>query len=348
MYRPQLKKLDYFSKSNILDGTTQGQMSFYDATLNKWTYTETSEMFWDNVNKRLGIGTTPAQALDVAGKIALNGTQVAYMPTAFTGTLIIGDGGGSLDTGANYNTFVGIGAGFSNTTGYQNTANGYRSLYSNTTGGLNTANGMYSLYSNTTGSLNTANGNYSLLFNTTGSFNTANGYRSLYSNTTGGNNTANGMYSLYYNTTGSFNTANGRDAGRYIGATGTVGNETGSNSLFLGYGTRANADGETNQIVIGSEAVGAGSNSVVLGNDSITKTVLNGNVGIGTTSPTAYLNIQAGTATAGTAPQKFTAGTLLTTKELGAVEFTDDGTDGKLYITLNIGGTLTRKEIAFV
>ena len=74
----------------------------------------------------------------------------------------------------------------------------------------------------------------------------------------------------------------------------------------------------------------------------------NGNVGIGTASPTARLHLPVGTATAGTAPQKFTAGTLLTTKELGAVEFTDDGTDGKLYITLNIGGTLTRKEIAFV
>jgi len=75
---------------------------------------------------------------------------------------------------------------------------------------------------------------------------------------------------------------------------------------------------------------------------------VNGNVGIGTDSPTARLHLPAGTATAGTAPQKFTAGTLLTTKELGAVEFIDDGTDGKLYITLNIGGTLTRKEIAFV
>jgi len=59
MYRPQLKKLDYFSKSNILDGTTQGQMSFYDATLKKWTYTETSEMVFDDVNKEISNQNRP-------------------------------------------------------------------------------------------------------------------------------------------------------------------------------------------------------------------------------------------------------------------------------------------------
>jgi archaellum component FlaF (FlaF/FlaG flagellin family) len=51
------------------------------------------------------------------------------------------------------------------------------------------------------------------------------------------------------------------------------------------------ADGDTNEIVIGASAVGAGSNSVVLGNDSITKTVLKGNVGIGTTTPGGTLDV---------------------------------------------------------
>ena len=37
----------------ILKGTTQGQMAFYDATLGKWTPTETSELFWDDTNKRV-------------------------------------------------------------------------------------------------------------------------------------------------------------------------------------------------------------------------------------------------------------------------------------------------------
>lgn len=55
-----------------------------------------------------------------------------------------------------------------------------------------------------------------------------------------------------------------------------------------------------------------------------------GNLGIGTTSPTATLHLKAGTATASTAPIKLTAGTLNTTPEAGALEF--DGTD--FYMTV--------------
>jgi hypothetical protein len=54
-----------------------------------------------------------------------------------------------------------------------------------------------------------------------------------------------------------------------------------------------------------------------------------GNVGIGMTAPTAVLHLKAGTASATTAPLKFTAGTNLTTAEAGAMEF--DGTN--LYFT---------------
>jgi len=46
-----------------------------------------------------------------------------------------------------------------------------------------------------------------------------------------------------------------------------------------------------------------------------------GAVGIGLNSPTAALHIKAGTATASTAPLKFTSGTNLTTAEAGAMEF---------------------------
>ncbi|MGI9158667.1 MAG: hypothetical protein ACR2K1_02825, partial [Saprospiraceae bacterium] len=46
-----------------------------------------------------------------------------------------------------------------------------------------------------------------------------------------------------------------------------------------------------------------------------------GNVGIGVTAPTAALHLKAGTATANSAPLKFTSGTNLTTAEAGAMEY---------------------------
>ena len=67
-----------------------------------------------------------------------------------------------------------------------------------------------------------------------------------------------------------------------------------------------------------------------------------GNLGIGVTSPTAYLNIKAGTATAGTAPLKFTSGPLNTTAEAGAVEFLTDA----YYGTITTGAA--RKTFAFL
>ena len=176
-----------------------------------------------------------------------------------------------------------------NTTGNNNVSNGHQSLRYNTTGINNVANGHQSLYFNTTGGNNTANGLQALLNNITGGNNTANGLHSLYSNTSGGNNAANGYQSLYHNTTGYNNTANGYQSGRFIsgGASNTITN----NSIYIGYDTRALANNQTNQIVIGHEAIGLGSNTVMLGNSSIVTTALMGNVGIGTTSPTTALHI---------------------------------------------------------
>ncbi len=51
-------------------GTAQGQMMFWDATLEKWVHTEVSELFWDDVNKRLGvINASPTSEVDVTGTI---------------------------------------------------------------------------------------------------------------------------------------------------------------------------------------------------------------------------------------------------------------------------------------
>jgi len=59
-----------YSKAD--DGTADGQFHFWDDTNEKWTYTETSEMVWDDTNKRLGIGIdTPTHMLHVDGDFAV-------------------------------------------------------------------------------------------------------------------------------------------------------------------------------------------------------------------------------------------------------------------------------------
>jgi len=59
-----------------------------------------------------------------------------------------------------------------------------------------------------------------------------------------------------------------------------------------------------------------------------------GNVGIGTTSPTAYLHLKAGTATANTAPIKINAGVVNTTPVSGCIE-----SDGTHLYWVDSGGT---------
>jgi hypothetical protein len=231
--------------------------------------------------------------------------------------LTIGRGGGNvesntangvnslyLNTTGNSNTAYGSASLYSNTSGSLNTANGFRSLYSNTasyntaygsgslysntTGGSNTANGVNSLYLNTTGSNNTANGIQALYNNKEGDNNTANGVNSLYSNTTGYFNVANGYQSLYSNTTGSQNTAVGYSAGRWI-ANGSTNNTTSDYSVYLGSETKASADNAQNEVVIGYNAIGAGSNTIQLGNTSVTNVKTSGTITAGSiTYPSAH------------------------------------------------------------
>jgi hypothetical protein len=140
--------------------------------------------------------------------------------------------------------------------------------------------GYVSLNTNTTGYQNTSVGAFSMSSNSTGYINSAFGFGSLANNTTGFGNAAFGTDSLRYLTTGRENTAIGNLAGTYINA-GTN-NGTSEYSVYVGADTRASANGNTNEIVIGFGGRGQGSNSAVLGNSSISKTVLRGNVLIGT------------------------------------------------------------------
>lgn len=104
----------------------------------------------------------------------------------------------------------------------------------------------------------------------------------------------------------------------------------------VGSGTNQNG-GDVH--VNGGAPTGSGSyGNIFLGN-------IGGLVSIGSGTPTARLHLPAGTATASTAPIKLTAGTLLTTPELGTFEYSDNGTIGHLYFTLNVAGVPTRVQI---
>ena len=143
---------------------------------------------------------------------------------------------------------------------------------------VNTAIGDSTLINNeASGQYNTALGNAALYTNTSGVSNTALGYKSMYDNINGNYNTAVGLDSLSENQRGDSNTAVGYNSGRFI-TNGTSHNIIPTSSVFIGMNTKAKADNEENQIVIGFDAVGEGSNTVVLGNNSITKTVLKGDV----------------------------------------------------------------------
>jgi hypothetical protein len=87
----------------------------------------------------------------------------------------------------------------------------------------------------------------------------------------------------------------GSEAGRYI-ADGTTSTTALDNSIFIGQFTKPLANSQTNQIVIGYQSTGLGSNTTVLGNSSTTTTAIYGNLSLGSTVDAGYKLDVTGTA----------------------------------------------------
>ncbi len=151
---------------------------------------------------------------------------------------------------------------------------GKAAVSTNSTFGVDTLN-----FANTSGSDNSAFGYHALKSNTTGINNSAVGSGALEGNTGGAYNTSMGYQSLQVLTSGDGNVAIGYLAGKENSSFGN--NITCNSSVLIGYKAKVNASGQTNQIVIGSDAIGLGSNTVVLGNTSITNTYLRGSISLG-------------------------------------------------------------------
>jgi cytoskeletal protein RodZ len=270
--------------NNLLE--VEGLISFEDSYFNTQLGSDAGANMVSGAEGNTYVGNSAGESALVGGTTAASYNTAVGYETLFSNT-----------TG-NRNTSVGTYSLYSNTTGHRNAAFGYSSLESNTGGYQNSAYGSYTLQDNTIGNYNNAIGSNALQHNTegdnnnamgqgalsanlTGSLNTAVGSSALSSNITGSNSTAIG-YAALLNSLGDYNTAVGYNAGRSI--------TSGSGNLFLGDGAGYNASQlatATNSIAIGPDAYTTASNQVVLGNDSITQTILNGNISL---DASAYIN----------------------------------------------------------
>lgn len=300
-------------------------------------------------NGNVGIGTTtPSTSLEVSGRIS----QIDLGESLFVGynAGIVDDSTTNRNTALGYQSFV------YNTSGSNNVGVGYRSLLFNTTGTNNVAAGNEAMRNNTTGSYNVAYGNNSLRLNTvggfnlgfgvnalysntTGSFNIANGNNTLFANTTGGNNTGFGYEALRNKTTGSDNVALGYYAGKFLSDGATALTDS-SNSIFIGSLSRASVDNSDNEIVIGYNAIGNGSDTITLGNKDITKTITSGDLSIGTDSPAGRLDVVSLTKTSLPFPRMTSAQrTAIASPPIGGHVYQTDATEG-VYVYKSTGWVL--------
>lgn len=105
--------------------------------------------------------------------------------------------------------------------------------------------------------------------NVTGIYNTIIGFKAAALMVALNYNTVIGATALYWLTSGFRNTAIGESAGQHYGGDAANPLTSSRQSVFIGDYTMPESNDQENQIVIGSDAVGNGSNSATLGNTNI-------------------------------------------------------------------------------
>jgi hypothetical protein len=218
---------------------------------------------------------------DLTGKLVVNGVTV-------------GRGPGAVAT----NTAVGANALAANTTNSSNTAVGANTLTVNTAGNNNTALGTNALKVYTEGYSVAIGAN--ALFNSVTGNNTAVGADALTNTTAGGGNTAVGLSALLVNTVSNNNTAIG--SGALLSYNRTV--DTNGYNTVIGYqsgalittGSKNTIIGRYNGNQDGLDIRTADNHIVLSDGDGNPRQVINasGNVGIGTSSPGAKLDVNGG------------------------------------------------------
>ena len=220
-----------------------------------------SNLYWDNTNSRLGLGTTtPGQQLELTGNIEMPATS----PTS--GIIYSGSSRYLHNFGTN-NNFLGLLSGnLTLTTASRNDAIGDSSLISITSGSDNVAIGQGALKNLTYATDNVAIGTFAGKAMTSGSDNTFVGYRAGLVSVplVAGNGTFNcffGSFSGLFNTTGFANT--------FIGFSAGTGNTTGYQNTLIGDNADVSSGNLFNATALGKGAIVNTSNKVVIGNSSV-------------------------------------------------------------------------------
>ncbi|HTY12844.1 MAG TPA: tail fiber domain-containing protein [Candidatus Omnitrophota bacterium] len=230
-------------------------------------------------------GGASSQWVTSGSNIYYNNGNVGIKATNPTATLEVA--GRAKIQDANYNTFVT--GGTNSTPGSYNTAMGYNSLPSGTSGSENIAIGVNTLQNNSSGANNVAMGYNTLQLNQGGAYNTAIGYDTLYTNVSGGNNVGLGAFALSLTTAGN-NVAVGYASGQY--------NTSGTGNVYLGYyAGPGSSSSRSNELYIAN----AGGTPLIYGKFN------EGNVGIGTSAPTATFEVNGGMRSASLATGWLTA-----------------------------------------
>jgi trimeric autotransporter adhesin len=211
--------------------------------------------YWDNVNKRLGIGTNiPADQLELTKNLRLT------ISTGVSGNIYKGDALFCHNFG-DYNTFLGVHAGNLALASLSNTGVGVDALTSSTTGNANAAVGAWALQANADGYWNAALGMEALKTNISGNSNVAVGYIAL-KNSIASENTAIGASSLFNNLNGLQCTA--------VGKSSLLTNVSGNMNTAIGFGADVTQNNFANATALGANAKVNASNKVRIGNNLVT------------------------------------------------------------------------------
>ena len=250
---------------------------------------DNANLFFDDINNRLGIGTSsPNQQLEITGNLRLPATTATagifyrgadrFLHSFGTSNTFLGQNSGNLTlSGADQNTAVGATALDAITSGDDNVAVGFNALGANASTSRNVAIGSGALAVNIINN-NVAVGSLALTANTVGADNVGVGRNAITANTTGGSNTAVGNSALATNIDGNQNTAVGHEAlnASTLSSNTGVGYRagrvtTGNFNTFLGWQAGLTTTTGSNNVAIGNAFTGntTGSFNTAIGNLSL-------------------------------------------------------------------------------